>query len=719
MLYHSKIDRIAIGLLASAAAIVPAHVSAQSDGVRAERAAPAEIVIDEDDDYHGTIVVSAAGIDRLDILAGTDVVGGLELQRNLEGQIGDVLDHLPGVSATGFSPGASRPVLRGFQGERVRVLVDGIGSIDASNTSADHAVSIDPLTADRIEVLRGPAVLLYGSQAIGGAVNVIDRRIPRRLPAEPVHVDFTGAIDSAFERREIGGSMDTALTGNLVLHVDGSYRETSDYEIPGFVLSDTLRQDLLAEAAEEEAEEPEEAAELREAAALAGTVPNSGVETYSLGAGLSYLGDGLRLGGSIGYYDTFYGVPTRPGAEHAHEEGEEDGGEEEGEEIVSIGLEQFRADFRGSLDLGGFFSELRVRSGYSDYQHIEFEGDEVGTTFDVTGHETRLELVQAERDGWSGAFGAQYYHRDFDAVGVEAYVAPNLTDQFAVFALQEVDLGGIGIEGALRYERTDVSSDPLGLDLDFDTFSGALGLSSDPDADLRVGVNASRAERAPSAEELFSNGPHIATQQFEIGDAGLTKEGAWGVEAYLAGRFGDAEVSFAVYNLWFDDFIYLAANGDEEDGLPVYQYLQSDADWFGIEGEVRFPVLDAGGVSVNAEFGGDYIHAELDNGQAIPRIPPLSMFIGVDASFGPFTAATQMRFTDAPRDLAPFETPTDSFTMLDASLAWRPLRGSDNLTVLLQGQNLFDAEGRNHASFTKDFVPMAGRNVRLSVRLSL
>ena len=711
MLYHSK-PRIALVSLAALAIAAPGLASAQD----------VDPASGGDDDYH-TIVVSAAGIDRLDVLAGTTVLGGLELQRNLDGQVGEILADLPGVSATSFSPGASRPVLRGFQGERVKVLVDGIGAIDVSNTSADHAVSIDPLTAQRIEVLRGPAVLLYGSQAIGGAVNIVDKRIPRRIGDEQVHVDAIGALDTAYDLREFGASVDAPLGRNFAVHIDGSYRRTDDVEIPGFVLAEGLRQELLEEAAEEEDEAPGEAEELREAAGLRDVLLNSATETYSLGAGFAWITPGAEIGFSAGYYDTLYGVPTPPGAGHHHgeeEDAEETEEEEEGDVPVTIGLEQFRADTRMRFDLGdGFFSQVRGRAGFSDYRHTEFEGDEVGTTFDVTGFEGRLELVQRERDGWGGSVGAQYYRRDFEAVGAEAYVAPNDTDQFALFALQEIDLGRVGIEAAARYERTDVSSDPLGIDRGFDSFSGALGISNDPDAPFRFGVNFSRVERAPSAEELFSDGPHIATQQFEVGDTGLTSESAVGIEGYLAGTLGEVELEAAIYNQWFDDFIYLSGTGEEEDELPVFASRQGDADWFGIEGRARLPLVIGSGFDVTAELGGDYIRARLADGSPVPRIPPLSVYGALEANRGAVGARVAVRHTAEPDDLAEFETPTDAFTMVDASLSWRPLRGANNLTVLLQADNLFDVEGRRHASFTKDFVPLAGRNVKLSVRLSL
>jgi iron complex outermembrane recepter protein len=257
-------------------AAVPAAESQQP----AVPAAPAQHA-DPHTHHHGgeEIVVTGHLLRELDILAGKSVLSGEELQRDLRPQLGDSLVKLPGVSATSFSPGASRPVLRGFQGERVRVLTDGIGSIDVSNTSADHAVTIDPLTAERVEVLRGPAVLLFGGQAIGGAVNVIDRRIPRAVPDDGYHVDLVGVLGSAADERSIGGAIDFVLGGGLVGHIDGSYRKTDDLRVGGFVLSPELRAEQL-EIAEEEFEEGhiEEAEEALELANLRGKIPNSATE---------------------------------------------------------------------------------------------------------------------------------------------------------------------------------------------------------------------------------------------------------------------------------------------------------------------------------------------------------------------------------------------------------------------------------------------------------
>jgi iron complex outermembrane receptor protein len=704
-------------------------IAVTASPVMAQDATPPQTTAPVEDDLHnrqadeqGNIIVSASGLKELDVLAGTSVLEARDIQRDgVTGQIGDLLTKLPGVSATSFAPGSSRPVLRGQQGERVRVLVDGVGTADVSNTSVDHATTIEPITVERIEVLRGPAVLLYGSQAIGGAVNVIDKRIPVRMPDEKFHLDAFGGLDSASNMRTGAASLDVGVGSNLVFHVDGSWRQSDDIEIGGFQVADALRADLLADAAEEEAEgELEEAAELREAAGQRGTVPNSAAESWTINAGLGLILGESTFGASIGYYDSNYGVPTRPGAGHHHgEEGEEAGAEEEGEELVTIGLEQWRADFKGDIYLGeGAFERLKLRVGYSDYTHTEFEGDEIGTTFDSISVEARAELVQNAEGKLRGSTGLQYTHRDFFAVGAEAYVAPNLTDQVAIFTLQEFGTGPFQIEAAARAEFTKVKAQTLGIENDYDTVSGALGLVYEGVEGVRMGINGSRVERAPSAEELFSNGPHIATQAFEIGDPNLDTESAWGLEAYARGSIGAGTFSLAVFKQWFDDYIFLEETGAEADDLPVFQYLQQDADFFGVEAELSYPVIDADGFRLLTDVRASYIEAELADGTAVPRIPPLSLLGALEAQTGAFDVRGEVQWFGKQDEVTSFETPTDSFTLVNALVAWRPLADNQNVTVQLAADNIFDVVGRRHASFTKDFVPLLGRNFRASVRLS-
>lgn len=691
---------LALGLMASPAAW------AQSD----QR--------DDGDDFHtdAEIIITAPYVRSLDILGNVSVVEGDELARDLRGQIGDSLTRQPGVSATSFTPGASRPVLRGFQGERVRVLTDGIGAIDVSNTSADHAVTIDPLTVERVEILRGPAVLLFGSQAIGGAINVFDRRIPRGVPDDHPHIDAIAGYGSAADDRSAGASLDVALTPKLVAHVDASWRKTDDLRIAGFTLSPQLRAEVLALADEEEDEgELEEAAELRETANQRGRVNNTASRTWTAAGGLAFIDEGGQLGISLSHFDSRYGVPTRPGLGHGHE----GGGEEEGEELVTIGLKQWRVDVRGEVELGdGLFEKLRLRGGFADYDHTEFEGDEVGTVFTNQGVEARVELAQADRGGWRGASGLQYFHRDFDAVGAEAFVPRNLTEQLAIFTLQEWTLGAFGIEAAARYEATSVDANRIGIKRNFSAFSGALGASYDLGARSKISASVSRALRAPSGEELFSNGPHIATQAFEVGDPTFGKEKSWGAEASL--KLGGDRFSLALtgYANWFDGFIFADATGDEEDDLPVFQYRQQDARVWGFEAEASARVAQFAGFNLNADVVADMTRAKIKGGDFVPRIPAMRVLGGLELQGEQLDLRGEVEWTDDQDRVAAFENPTKGFTLVNASVAWRPLTDRDRLTLMLTANNIFDVNARRHASFTKDFVPLSGRDIRVSARVS-
>ena len=712
-------NRLASSHLTLAAVLCAATIAAPAlaETAQAEQqpatSTPAGAKIEDDvhnrqTDETGNIIVSASGLKELDLLAGTSVLEIGDIQRDMvTGQIGDLLSKVPGVSATSFAPGASRPVLRGQQGERVRVLVDGIGTSDVSNTSADHATTIDPITVERIEVLRGPAVLLYGSQAIGGAVNVIDKRIPTRMPDEAFHLDALGGIDSATNMRTSAASLDVGVSSNLVLHVDGSWRKSGDIEIGRFQVSNALRADLLADAtAAEEDGAFEEATELRGAADQRGSVPNTAMESWTLNGGLGLILGDSTFGASIGYYDTNYGVPTRPGGA-------------EGDAFVTIGLEQFRADFKGDIALGeGAFERLKLRVGYSDYTHTEFEGADIGTTFDSTSIEARAELVQNAQGLLRGSTGVQFMHRDFFAQGEEAYVPPNLTDQLAVFTLQELGTGPFQIEAAARGEFTNVEAQTLGIKRNFDTFSGALGVVYEGVEGVRIGLNGSRAERAPSAEELFADGPHIATQAFEIGNPDLKTESAWGLEAYARGSIGAGTFSLTAFRQWFNDYIFLNETGEEEDDLPVFEYLQQNADFYGIEADLSYPVIDTGEVRLLTDLRASYVRAELADDTAVPRIPPLSLLGALEAQTTAFDVRGEVQWFDNQNRVTTFETPTDSFTLVNALIAWRPLAGNKNVTVQIAADNIFDVVGRRHASFTKEFVPLVGRNFRASVRLS-
>jgi iron complex outermembrane receptor protein len=651
------------------------------------------------------IVITGFTRRREDVLSGTSVVTGAELTRELRTTIGETLARQPGVSATSFGPNASRPVLRGFQGERVRVLTDGIGSLDASNTSVDHAVAVNPLTAERIEVLRGPSALLFGSAAIGGVVNVIDSRIPRRMPNEAVHIAALATYGSAANERSGNLTLDVPLSGNFVLHFDGNYTNTDDLEIGGFVLSPALRAEAAASV------DPD----VRALAQLRGRLPNTAAETSDVAVGAAYIGGGHNIGFSVNRYDSLYGVPVRfslePGAEA---------------EAPRIDVKQTRVDGRAEFDMGsGFLDMVRARAGYSDYRHDELEeSGEIGTTFLTKGAEGRLEFVQSVRNGWGGGFGAQYFRRHLEVEGEEKYLPENRTNQFGLFTVQNYVSGPLRFEAGARYERQTVSAEAdadLGnpaLRRSFNAYSGSAGASYALGGGLRAGLNGSHTQRAPSAEELFANGPHAGTQTFEQGDPNLSKEKSWGVEGTLTAEGDGYSFGASVFHSWFDDYIFERGTGLIEDDLPVFQIEQADARYFGIELEGSVRVARIGGFAVNVDGVADYVRATIDSAGPVPRIPPLRLMGGVEAQSERVQARLEIERVSAQKRLADFETRTPGYTMVNASLSFQPLAGNKNTSIILSANNIFDVDARRHASFLKDVAPLAGRDLRVTARLS-
>lgn len=697
-------------LLGSAAALVLAYPASAQEAAappappQPTRGTAAHAAQEDTHGDHQDIVITGFRRNRQDILSGTSVVAGAELTRDLRTTVGETLARQPGVSATSFGPNASRPVLRGFQGERVRVLTDGIGSLDASSTSVDHAVAINPLTAERIEVLRGPSALLFGSAAIGGVVNVIDARIPRRLPQERVHVEALATYGSAADERSGNATLDVPLADRFVLHFDGNYSKTGDLGIGGFVLSPELRRQASASTD----------AEIRELANFRGRLPNSAARTSDIAGGAAYISGQNNIGFSVNRYDSLYGIPVR----YALEPGEE-------AERVRIDVKQTRYDGRAELDLGsGFLDTVRLRGGYADYRHDELEETgEIGTSFFNKGAEARLEFVQSTRNGWGGGFGAQYFQRSLDIVGDEKFLPKNKTRQIGIFALQTLDLGNLRGEAGARYEHSIVEADAdalLGnpeLRRTFDAYSGSLGASFEIAPRTRIGLNASHSQRAPSAEELYANGPHAGTQAFEIGDVDLDKEKSWGIEATLHTSGEGYSLGASVYHSWFKDYIYQQLTGEIEEGLPVFQNLQDHARYFGIELEGSVKLAQAGSFAINLDGVADYIRATIDSAGPAPRIPPFRILGGLEAQSDRLQGRVEVERVTAQDRLADFESRTKGYTMVNASLSVKPFAGNDS-TILLSANNLFDVDARRHASFLKDFAPLAGRDLRVTARVS-
>jgi iron complex outermembrane recepter protein len=630
------------------------------------------------------VVTGAYDRSQIDILQSTSVLKAEELQRNLRTTIGDTLLRLPGISASSFGPGASRPVIRGQQGERVRVLTDGIGSIDASNTSVDHAVAGETLTAERVDVLRGPATLMFGSSGIGGVVNIIDGRMPATLQSAPVRGAATALFGSAASEWGVSATVNGKVAPGLVLHADGSYRKSDDTRIGGPAIS----KQLAAQAGLDRDSFP------------ARTLPNSDYEVKSGGIGATaYTNEGDDFFGIVvSRFLTNYGSPI--------------------EEAVRIDLKQTRLDMKAGLSFeNGFLEKAKFRFGWANYKHVEVEKAEIGTTFLNKGWEARLDLVQRTHGSWRGAFGVQYAKRDFQAIGEEAFVPRNLSQQLGLFTLQEFDLAPLKFETSARFEHVSSEAETINVNRRFNIFNASVGGSYAVLDVVKIGASLTRAVRAPSPEELFANGPHIATGVFERGDVGLEPEKSWNAElnAHVDGeRF---QLHGAVYHSWFTNYVFENYTGKIEADLPVVQFAQTKARYFGVELQSNITVHESAGKSVALELTGDYIRAtNASTGTPLPRIPAFRLRGGVAFSSDQFDLRGDVEWVNRQSRVATFELPTDGYTSVDISANWRPLGKDAGLSLIVEANNILDAEVRRHASFTKDRVPANGRDLRLSVR---
>ncbi|RFB04047.1 TonB-dependent receptor [Parvularcula marina] len=678
-----------------------------------------------------------------EILTGTSVLSGEELARSAAATIGETLRREPGISTTFFGAGASRPIIRGQGGDRIRVLDNGIGSIDASSASPDHAVAVEPALAERIEIIRGTSVLRYGSSGSGGVVNVIDGRLPSEVPENGFEGAIRGGVTSVDDGSETAGGANFLLGTfgdlSLVGHASFALRKAGDYDIPGFAESSLLR--AMEEEEHEHEEEEEEHHDHEEEEEVRDTLENSFAETESFTGGLSLIGERGFFAIAAKSSGTTYGIPA--GHDHGHGHAEEHEEEEDHEEEehgheeggVFIELDQTRIDFNGRFEfLSGPFEAVQLFGGFADYEHTEFEGPgEPGTVFSNEGHEVRLELVQTTRNGWRGASGIQIRKRDFSAIGEEAFVPPSETEQYGIYTFQEWESGPWHTEGALRYENTEQSNPTLGLVKTFDAYSASVGAAYHFSDHVMAGLTGYRTERAPTTEELFSNGPHLATGQYEIGDINLGKEVATGIEGVLRMHNARAGVTLNVFYTDYRDYVYEADTGltgadilmaegemDEEEleefgELAAFQFTAADAVFTGFEIEADAKLAEAGAFMISGDAVIDYVDAEVDGGDTLPRIPPFGATLGVNAESERLFLRGEIEYSAEQDEVTEFELPTDSYTLVNLYADVTPFRDFENVTLSAALLNATDEEARVHTSFLKDEVPLPGRNVRFSV----
>lgn len=653
-----------------------------------------------------------------------EVLSGQAFDRAKASNLGDTVSRLPGVQSSYFGTGVGRPVIRGQDGPRVQVLSSGVGSMDASTVSADHAVSIEPFLADQIEVLKGPATLLFGSGAIGGAVNVVDGRLPDSLPDEPLsgRVELRG---NTINDERSGMFRLDGVQGNWVLHLDGLIRDTDDYDIPGYAVS---------QHPEEEGEEEHDEERIK------GLLPNSAIKTRAGAVGATWLGERAYFGLAASTYRTNYGIPAGAHVhdDHGHEDEEE---VHEEESAVRIDMVQNRIDLKaGAYDPLPFLEAINLRGAYNDYEHVELEGGLAATRFSNEGKELRMEAVQKAFKGWRGVFGLQYGSADFGAFGEEAFVPSTVTDTLGLFVVEEKDFGPLKVELGGRHEKVSLDAeDRAKRDFTVTSLSGAAIWRIGPVFDLRFGLDS--AERAPTNEELYAGGTHVATQSVEIGDAGLDKEHSRRVEIGLHAHTERLDFKVTAYQTDFDDFIYLADTGIEED-LPVRLWTQQDARFKGMEAEARLHLVDSaqagawdlrvfgdtvratlqGSGSREASFDvphGDHAHhykVELAQGGNLPRIPATRLGASLDWSLAGWSASLGAVRYGKQDDVAVNEEASAGYTLVDAHLSYRWDRPDTSWEVFLDGSNLSDQEARPHTSLLRDLAPLPGRSVAFGIR---
>lgn len=631
------------------------------------------------------------------------VLNDQEVLERSEASLGETLNKEAGVSSTYFGPGSSRPVVRGLGGDRIRILEDGIGVGDASNISPDHAVTTDPLSAERIEIVRGPATLLYGSAAVGGVVNIFDGSIPEILPAE----DLTGTIDliaGTVADEKTGAVNLEGSAGQIAWHVDFLRRGTDDYEIPG-------------PGEEPNGDEHEEGEEHEEEEEFDGTLPNSALDTESATVGASWIFDRGFAGLSVNRFETNYGIPGHHG--HEGEEEESGEGEEHGEEAVRVDMKQTRIDFRSRLDFEGPLRNLKIRAATTDYEHDELEGSEVGTRFENDSWEARVEAVHRALGPVTGAIGFQLSRRDFFAEGEEAFVPPSQTDSEALFLFEELERNDWSFQLGARYESQDVSTpEPTLPDRSFDGLSASLGaLWKAAATPYSIAISVARSERLPTAEELYSDGPHAATGSYEIGDPFLRSEVGLSTDVTFRRVAEDLRGEISFFRTEFDDFVYLKPTHGEVEGLPIFTYLQADATFQGIEVQGHVELLHAEPHHVELELGGDWVEGRLDGGDNLPRIAPMRVFAGLLYEADRLFGELEVRHVFEQNDVAELEERTDGYTLISGNVGYRFLVGETSHLLLLRGRNLTDELARNHISPLKEVAPLPGRDVSLAYRV--
>ncbi|MDQ2185918.1 TonB-dependent receptor [Alcaligenaceae bacterium A4P071] len=623
------------------------------------------------------------------------------LMSRRQSTLGDTLNGLPGIHADTFGGGASRPVIRGQTAPRVKVLSDGAELQDASSVSPDHAVTIEPLLARKVEVLRGPATLLYGGGAIGGVVNVLDNKIPTAVPENGIEGE--AEVRGATGTRERAGAVGiTAGEGNFAVRVEGMKRESDDYRVPDW---------------------------------SSRYVDGSYSKSQQGSLGLSWITPRGYLGVAYTYLDSKYGLPghnheyegchphgsTLHCGGHGHDHGEEDGDDHDhdhehgAEPPPYVKLRSERFDLRGEYrePIAGI-ENIRLRGGLTDYKHSEIEDGAAGTIFRNRGYDARLEVEHKPVLGLRGVVGVQNAYSDFRADGEEGFLPRSKTRSTGLFLLEEYRLADAWrLEFGARHDwqRVKPVDGQPASDLTGNSFSASAIWDFAPQ--YSVALSLSRSQRLPTAQELYADGVHLATNTFEIGDADLKAETSQNIDLTLRKTAGNTTFSVSAFHNRVKDYIY-ANTLDRFEDFRLIEYAQQDAEFTGVEGEIRHrftPVF-------SASVFGDYVRGKLTGGQGnLPRIPAARLGVRGDATWQQWGAGVEVAHVFRQNDIADFESRTGGYDLVNAMVSYRTSLGpKDATTIYLRGNNLLDKLAYNHASFISRAAPLAGRSIMLGVR---
>jgi iron complex outermembrane recepter protein len=684
------------------------------------------------------VVVSGGEIERseTDKAQPVTILSEDYLKLHAEPTLGDTLATQPGVAASGYTAGASRPVIHGQADNRVRVLNNGTELFDVSNLSPDHAPSVSTLLSQSIEVVHGPATILYGSGAIGGVVNVTDNLIPVEQPSTML----SGEVDARFNSVDLERSGAMALTlspfQHFVIHAEGSILRTDDRRIPGFALDQRIRAELT----------PEQRHNDGFGGNPFGTVPNTFVKTKDFGFGGSYVWDKGYIGASYSRFLSEYGVPDNPEVDDPSVPPER----------VHLNVRKDQYNVRSSIvDPLPWFSVANLKFVYTDYKHDEIDGDTVGATFKTKGVDSRIELLHQPIGVFEGSIGSQVFYKDLSVLGEEAFLQPTETLAVAGFIFEEVKLTRVRFQFGARVEHDSISIDssdpeltsltsPSQKDQEFLPVSGAAGAIYDFARDWQLALNFTYSQRAPTAEELFARGPHEATFQFIIGDPNLDEEINRTVDLSLRKTVGHVTGFISGFYTSYDGFIDFTSTGEFEDGLQVFIYTPKNATFYGGEGRVDIHLLplnitrpsehsDSKSVKnvitkgeettqknpndLYLRIQADYVHAEgADTGEPLPRITPFRYGASLNYESEHWTASIEGWRVDAQNRVAEFETPTPGYTFLNASIGYKFQWGRTYNYLYVRGTNLTNEEARDHLSFLKEVMPLPGRGVVVGLR---